>query len=1145
MQRDEQQSGIAQWPVDPPKADVIGAGRGVANVLIFLFCCWASALAAQVLRFPIADTGRDVSAMVGMPAIIDGSQSHDPGGRLITFQWSILETPAGSNATIDASDPAPVFIPDLPGAYRLQLVVTNEDGLESRPAGVTLRAFATTPFPNARAGRDRQVRVGAPVDLDASTSYDPLHTPLTFRWSLVSVPLASRIDDADVAARDSARAWFTPDVEGAYVLRLEASNGALTAEDRITVTATAGNLRPIASAGDHRYVAREGPFALNGVTSFDPDAGPSPLGFAWSLVTRPANSAITDRSIGDPRAPTTSVTPDADGAYVFRLTVNDGAESDSDNVLLRHSTAPTRDAMESTAHGSAVVLAPSERIAAKPDARLRRPDFALVVRPTDIRIPAGSQSTLGIGLRARGSSSPSVARLGISGVPAGVTATFGRPQLALGDDTTLRLRVDSNVRAGSYPLLVTASGNVGGMNVTRSASVTLTVTRNDGVPGPQTTCIGADVSGLDNVIYVAPKGTDSGTCGASAVGACATIQRGIENCNGAGCAVLVRHGKFATMSTITLRNGVNVHGSCRFPNETEVDPVAANYRTVIESVPPSGKPAVSAESINAPTVVSGLVVLSAANSGLSDPAIVMVASQSRGLALTHSSLIAGTGIEGGPLTPGQASPGGPGGPAPSLSPAYMFPADSCPTPGDVPPPMSVQPIKTGGAGGVACAAGPPAGNRGSGGQGADLAINQNADCRGSLYCTCYDDIPTSQGRNGIASGTVSGGSGGPHGDGGCSCGGYKDGVPGGVTGSPGATGECAVQGGRASHNHGSFQGTTWIPERGGQGASGSVGSGGGGGGAGGMAAWTNPENEVLYDGLAGGGGGGGGCGGLGGLGGNQGGASIALVLVNSSMPGVADRNSIVPGPAGAGGAGSTGGVGGQGGTGGTGQQGGSCGIHKDSVCSGDVPGSGGIGGQGGQGGAGGGGASGSGGPSIGIALVAGSPDPGGAAVYAGLPGRGGPLPGGGGRNAPSSNDPNPCTGAGGSNGIAGASAQVVNFDTVAPAHLLLPGQKLMPGESVASPNGHFFVMQGDGNLCFYKTAGGEYLWCSGTFLPDQIFYAIMQDDGNLVLYVHNSEGGLDTPFYSGTENHPGSYLAVRDDGRIAIYEGATILWSKP
>ncbi len=272
---------------------------------------------------PVAVAGPDISAVVAMPVIIDGSKSHDPGGQRITFHWTIAEAPPGSLATVDAHDPAPVFVPDLAGTYLLQLVVSRQNGTTSPPSSMALIAFANSPFPNARAGKDRRVPVGMRVELDAGMSHDPLDRPLAFRWSLLSAPKASRFGDADLMHRDSPRAWFTPDVPGTYVLRLHVGNGEHTAEDRVVVTAVAGNIAPVAEPGWFQYIERKGPVALNCAASMDPDAGPSPLAFAWSLVARPPDSALENHAIRDAGTAVAGFTPDVDGSYVFRLTVTD------------------------------------------------------------------------------------------------------------------------------------------------------------------------------------------------------------------------------------------------------------------------------------------------------------------------------------------------------------------------------------------------------------------------------------------------------------------------------------------------------------------------------------------------------------------------------------------------------------------------------------------------------------------------------------------------------------------------------------------------------------------------------------------------------------------------------------------------------
>jgi len=106
-----------------------------AALLGFVFWLGTTAMVAAAQNLPIADAGRDGSAQVGMPVALDGSASHDPRGGFITFQWTLAQTPVASAAELaDPSSPAPLLVPDAPGVYVLQLVVTGEQNVRSPPA---------------------------------------------------------------------------------------------------------------------------------------------------------------------------------------------------------------------------------------------------------------------------------------------------------------------------------------------------------------------------------------------------------------------------------------------------------------------------------------------------------------------------------------------------------------------------------------------------------------------------------------------------------------------------------------------------------------------------------------------------------------------------------------------------------------------------------------------------------------------------------------------------------------------------------------------------------------------------------------------------------------------------------------------------
>jgi hypothetical protein len=498
---------------------------------MLLLCAYALALVASLAKAgddahrPIADAGPAMSSLVGVPVIVDGSRSRDPGGQLIAFRWSVVEAPHGSTATLDAIDPAPLFVPDLPGVYALQLVVSNEDGAASVPAVAALVVYGHAAPPNVTAGRDRVVRVGAPADLDARASYDVGAAPLAFRWSIVAVPEASRVGAADLHLGDTATPWFVPDVPGAYVLEVQAGNGVSASVARVTLAATTGNVPPVANAGDHRYVDRAGSVALNGAASFDPDRGPSPLAFAWSLVARPAASALTGGAIGDSHAAIANVAPDAPGAYVFRLVVDDGAARDAESVLLRYAPSPNSAAVaapaESFTRGAGTAATPRALATPPASKAMRSPaDFTVAVTPAELAVAVGTEAAFTIKLEAR-SSAAAVAQLSVSGLPRGVVATFATPMLALGDSTTLTLRADPGVRAARFPLLVSAAATLGGAAIERSASVALRVTSSELAATAQTICGGVELPRLASRIYVAPGGSDSASCGRTVATACA------------------------------------------------------------------------------------------------------------------------------------------------------------------------------------------------------------------------------------------------------------------------------------------------------------------------------------------------------------------------------------------------------------------------------------------------------------------------------------------------------------------------------------------------------------------------------------------------------------------------------------------------
>src|SRR5205085_8401853 len=77
------------------------------------------------LQSPIANAGPNQSLGHNATITLQGSGS-DPQSLQLTFQWSLLSKPAGSNAALsNPTSASTTFNADKPGTYVAQLIVSN------------------------------------------------------------------------------------------------------------------------------------------------------------------------------------------------------------------------------------------------------------------------------------------------------------------------------------------------------------------------------------------------------------------------------------------------------------------------------------------------------------------------------------------------------------------------------------------------------------------------------------------------------------------------------------------------------------------------------------------------------------------------------------------------------------------------------------------------------------------------------------------------------------------------------------------------------------------------------------------------------------------------------------------------------------
>lgn len=271
---------------------------------------------------PLANAGSDQTGFVNDTITLDGSASSDPDGDPLTYKWTFVSRPQGSQTTLsDAMSVKPTFKIDKPGQYEIRLIVNDGAG-DSAPDTVVVSTRNSRPV--ADAGPDQTVRVNSRVALDGRASVDVDGDTLTFRWRFLGKPEGS---NAALDNASSAQPGFIADKAGSYTLELVVNDGKLDSAPDIVIINTE-NSKPVADAGADQDLQTGATANLNGSASSDADG--DPLNYFWSFTSKPAGSTaeLSDRFAANP-----TFAADLEGLYIVQLIVNDGkVDSDADTV---------------------------------------------------------------------------------------------------------------------------------------------------------------------------------------------------------------------------------------------------------------------------------------------------------------------------------------------------------------------------------------------------------------------------------------------------------------------------------------------------------------------------------------------------------------------------------------------------------------------------------------------------------------------------------------------------------------------------------------------------------------------------------------------------------------------------------------------
>ena len=203
-------------------------------------CNASNQCAAACTTPPVVNAGADRTVTLPATVAINGSvTSNCSPAPALTSAWS--KTSGPGTATFNPANAASTTINfSAAGTYVLRL--TASDGVLSAydEVQVTISAAANT-APVVNAGADRTVTLPSTLTIAGSVTDDGLPTPatLTSTWSKTSGPGTATFNPANAASTT-----ITFSAAGTYVLRLTASDGALSAYDEVQVTVSSSGSNP-------------------------------------------------------------------------------------------------------------------------------------------------------------------------------------------------------------------------------------------------------------------------------------------------------------------------------------------------------------------------------------------------------------------------------------------------------------------------------------------------------------------------------------------------------------------------------------------------------------------------------------------------------------------------------------------------------------------------------------------------------------------------------------------------------------------------------------------------------------------------------------------------------------------------------------
>jgi fibronectin type 3 domain-containing protein len=281
-------------------------------------------------KAPTVNAGADQTITLPATATLTATASDDglPNGAL-TYQWGIV---SGSGVSLSATN-TPSIKATFTAAGTYTFRVTVSDGQLSASDDVIVvvnAALITNKAPAVNAGADQTITLPATATLTATASDDGLpNNTLTYQWSVLSG------SGVTLSATNTASTKATFTAAGTYTFRVTVSDGQLSASDDVIVVVTAAttnNKAPTVNAGADQTIMLPATATLT-ATASDDGLPNSTLTYQWTVVS---GIGVT---MTNPSQASVQVSFAGAGTFTFRVTVNDGQLSASDDVTVVVSAA--------------------------------------------------------------------------------------------------------------------------------------------------------------------------------------------------------------------------------------------------------------------------------------------------------------------------------------------------------------------------------------------------------------------------------------------------------------------------------------------------------------------------------------------------------------------------------------------------------------------------------------------------------------------------------------------------------------------------------------------------------------------------------------------------------------------------------------